>query len=76
MNEKIATAFDVKLTNMITGRDKQSGVEAIDAIEKEMEGYKFPSKPRLKMFAEIARAQRGYREVVDNLREESSADRT
>lgn len=58
VNEKIATAFDVKLTNMITGRDKQSGVEAIDAIEKEMEGYKFPSKPRLKMFAEIARAQR------------------
>jgi putative disulphide-isomerase len=58
VNEKIATAFDVKLTNMITGRDKQSGVEAIDAIEKEMEGYKFPSKSRLKMFAEIARAQR------------------
>ena len=58
VNEKIATAFDLKLTNMITGRDKQSGVEAIDAIEKEMEGYKFLSKPRLKMFAEIARAQR------------------
>ena len=58
VNEKIATAFDVKLTNMITGRDRQSGVEAIDAIEEEMEGYKFPSKARLKMFAEIARAQR------------------
>ncbi|MCB6973890.1 MULTISPECIES: thioredoxin family protein [Butyricimonas] len=58
VNEKIATAFDLKLTNMITGRDRQSGVAAIDAIEKEMEGYRFPSKPRLKMFAQIARAQR------------------
>lgn len=59
VNEKIATAFDVKLTNMITGRDRQSGLEAIDAIEKEMEAYEFPSKERLKMFAGIARAQRG-----------------
>lgn len=59
VNEKIATAFDLQLTNMITGRDRQSGVEAIDKVEKEMEKYKFPSKPRLQMFAEIARAQRG-----------------
>ena len=44
---------------MITGRDRQSGLEVIDAIEKEMEAYEFPSKERLKMFAGIARAQRG-----------------
>lgn len=58
VNEKIATAFDLQLTNMITGRDRQSGVDAIDRVESEMEKYKFPSKARLKMFAEIARAQR------------------
>lgn len=58
VNEKIATAFDFQLTNMITGRDRQSGVEAIDKVEKEMEKYEFPSKSRLKMFVEIARAQK------------------
>lgn len=58
VNEKIATAFDVKLTNMITRRDRQSGIEEVNAITKEMEAYKFPSKERLKMFAEIAIAQR------------------
>lgn len=58
VNEKIATAFDLKLTNIITGRDRQSGVEAIDAIEKEMERYNFPSKTRLAIFVEIARAQK------------------
>ena len=41
VNEKIATAFDLQLTNMITGRDRQSGVEAIDKVEKEMEKYEF-----------------------------------
>lgn len=44
VNEKIATAFDLQLTNMITGRDRQSGMEAIDKVEKEMEKYEFPSK--------------------------------
>ena len=58
VNEKIATAFDLQLTNMITGRDRQSGVEAIDKVEKEMEKYEFPSKSRLKLFVEIARVQR------------------
>ena len=33
VNEKIATAFDLQLTNMITGRDRQSGVDAIDRVE-------------------------------------------
>ena len=58
VNEKIATAFDLQLTNMITGRDRQSGMEAIDKVEKEMEKYEFPSKSRLKLFVEIARVQR------------------
>ena len=58
VNEKIATAFDLQLTNMITGRDRQSGMEAIDKVEKEMEKYEFPSKSRLKLFVEIARTQK------------------
>lgn len=58
VNEKIATAFDLQLTNMITGRDRQSGMEAIDKVEKEMEKYEFPSKSRLKLFVEIARVQK------------------
>ena len=58
VNEKIATAFDLQLTNMITGRDRQSGVEAIDKVEKEMEKYEFPSKSRLKLFVEIACTQK------------------
>lgn len=58
VNEKIAIAFDLQLTNMITGRDRQSGMEAIDKVEKEMEKYEFPSKSRLKLFVEIARVQK------------------
>ena len=58
VNEKIATAFDLQLTNMITGRDRQSGMEAIDKVEKEMEKYEFPSKSRLKLCVEIARTQK------------------
>ena len=58
VNEKIATAFDLQLTNMITVRDRQSGMEAIDKVEKEMEKYEFPSKSRLKLFVEIARTQK------------------
>lgn len=57
VNEKIATAFDQQLTNVLTGRDRKATLATVERVEREMAAYDFPSKERLTMFASIARAK-------------------
>ena len=59
VNEKIATAFDQQLTNVLTGRDRQATLATVDRVERDMAAYEFPSKERLEMFADLARAKLG-----------------